>query len=214
MANGFMYISPRRLKVIIEELKKEDKLINVAVGEFKTSLNSTVEALVEDLSLNVDLSTYPTKEELTAQIKGVSDHLSGVVSDINSTISGIVSGGAGSGTGGVQHLPTTTDAKLVDLGGLKVWSAEVVSSDGKGFFTVDYSEAGFTEPPTVMVTAYSENPDTDDTEDNANYACIMSGSVTNTGCRGRAKNANSAGALVAMVGVNAVCTIKVLAIGA
>lgn len=46
----------------------------------------------------------------------------------------------------------------------KIWRG-LVTSDANGVFTIDYSSAGFTEPPRVEVSA--ESPDTGTVQDRA-----------------------------------------------
>ncbi len=90
-----------------------------------------------------------------------------------------------------------------NFNGIKIATGKVLVSGGIGFFNIDFSSIGFTQPPSLVFTAYSKNDASDTTTNNANWASIVKGSVTKDGARGRAKSADSAGLLAAMVAVNA-----------
>lgn len=90
----------------------------------------------------------------------------------------------------------------------KIWVGVVSAT--KGFWTVDFSSAGFTLPPLVTATAEAI---TGENAGNANFASVENAATTNTTAKGRAMNSVSAGLLVGTVNTNATCKVNIIAIG-
>lgn len=90
----------------------------------------------------------------------------------------------------------------------KIWTGVVQATDG--FWTADFSSAGFTTPPFVTATAEAL---TGTKAENANYACVEYSATTTTTAKGRAMNSVAAGLLAAMVSTNGTCKVAVMAIG-
>lgn len=90
----------------------------------------------------------------------------------------------------------------------KIWVGVVSATSG--FWTVDFSSAGFTSPPLVTATAEAA---TGEKAENANFASVENAATTKTTAKGRALNSVSAGLLVGMVNTNATCKVNIIAIG-
>ena len=90
----------------------------------------------------------------------------------------------------------------------KIWVGVVSATNG--FWTVDFSSAGFTLPPLVTATAEAA---TGNAAGNANFACVENAATTLTTAKGRAMNATSVGLLVGMANTNATCKVNIIAIG-
>ncbi len=92
----------------------------------------------------------------------------------------------------------------------KMWTGSVTVSGNAGQFTVDYSSAGFTAPPKVFVTGHGGS-----NRETAIFASTTAGTITATGCSGRANTSNTTGVLLVYQLVNAPAgtVIDVFAIG-
>ena len=86
----------------------------------------------------------------------------------------------------------------------KIWVGVV--SAIKGFWTVDFSSAGFTSPPLVTATAEAE---TGEAAKQANFASVENVATTTTTAKGRAMNSVSS----KTVNTNATCKVNIIAIG-
>lgn len=95
-----------------------------------------------------------------------------------------------------------------------VYEGEVVADETDAFFTINIPKGVFAEPPKILITGFALNPETNTAVGNAAFACLFPTSITTTRARGRAKTANAAGLLAAMVLTNAVgAIIQFVAIG-
>lgn len=95
-----------------------------------------------------------------------------------------------------------------------VYEGEVVANESDAFFTINIPENIFAEPPKIFITGFALKPETNTAAGNAAFACLFPSSITTTRARGRAKTANSAGLLAAMVLTNAVgAIVQFIAIG-
>lgn len=92
----------------------------------------------------------------------------------------------------------------------KIWVG-TVSTSTAGVWSADFSSAGFTEPPIVVVTGVCRNDGT--AAGDASYASVLASATTTVGCRGRLSSASTAGLLAAMVSVAAEGNILLMAIG-
>lgn len=90
----------------------------------------------------------------------------------------------------------------------KIWVGVVSATSG--FWTVDFSSAGFTSPPLVTATAEAA---TGEKAEKGNFACVENAATTKTTARGRALNSVSTGLLVGTVNTNATCKVNIIAIG-
>lgn len=86
---------------------------------------------------------------------------------------------------------------------------DVFETNSSGVFTADFSSAGFTDVPKVVVSTESQSPSTDTATGNGTYVSVFKDSITTTGCSGKVKLASSAGLLAAMVNITAGAGIKV-----
>ena len=86
---------------------------------------------------------------------------------------------------------------------------DVFETNSSGIFTADFSSAGFTDVPKVVVSAESQSPSTDTATGNGTYVSVFKDSITTTGCSGKVKLASSAGLLAAMVNITAGAGVKV-----
>lgn len=94
------------------------------------------------------------------------------------------------------------------LVGLKFFRATVTMTSDTSH-VIDYSSAGFTEAPTISITAHSNDPSSTAAE-TGNYATIVS--KTNTQCVIRNNGAISVG-LVGTVNTSRTATVDIIAIG-
>lgn len=95
------------------------------------------------------------------------------------------------------------------LSNIKIWRG--TASVNNGGWSVDYTSAGFTAPPTIFAQAECTGTSNGD----ANYASVRRDTITTTGCSGRCSNAVSGGLLAVTVNTAASngTIVEVLAIG-
>ena len=90
----------------------------------------------------------------------------------------------------------------------KIWVGVVSATSG--FWTVDFSSAGFTAPPLVTATAEAA---TGEAAKEANFASVENVATTTTTAKGRAMNSVSSTILFNTVNTNATCKVNIIAIG-